>query len=420
MTTGLVYDPIFLEHLTPLGHPERPQRVEVVMKVLEALRWLERDGLVQLVPREATVDELAAVHEREYIQEVEELSLAVAAERSIGNIVHLDLGTDTYVSEKSYEAARKAAGAALVAIDAILQGEIDNAYCLVRPPGHHAVAEAAMGFCIFNNVAVAARYALDQHDLERVMIIDYDVHHGNGTQEMFYDDPRVLYCSIHQFPFYPGTGLSGERGEGASLGTNVNIPLPAGAGFETYEPIFRQVLAPLADRFRPQLILVSAGFDAHWKETVAETGLARPGMLISTAGFAKLNQMIIDIANAQCAGRLILVQEGGYDLNALSSCAATCINLLLGHDEAVDNDGPAPQPAYRINTDALIAELRRVHHLTGYRMRNVPKPDSAKLRREVKGPAVDKQATMQEEQKVSSGDHPRSCPPSDACSCEKE
>ena len=412
MTTALVYNPIFLEHLTPPGHPEQPQRLEVTMKVLEALHWLERDGLVQLAPREATIDELATVHEREYIQMVENLSLAAAkeAKSSGARTVCLDLGTDTYVSEKSYEAARKAAGAPLVAIDAILQGQIDNAYCLVRPPGHHAVAEAAMGFCIFNNIAVAARYALDRHGLERIMIIDYDVHHGNGTQEMFYNDPRVLYFSVHQAPFYPGTGLWNERGEGPALGTNVCIPLPAGAGFETYEPIFRQILAPVADRFRPQLILVSAGFDAHWKETVADTGLAHPGMLLSTAGFAKLNQMIIDIANTQCDGHLILVQEGGYDLDALPSCVATCINLLLGGDEVVDNEGPAPKLTYRINTDALIAELRRIHHLTGYRMRNIPKPDIAKLRSEVKGPAVDKQATTQEEPKASAEGDPSTFP----------
>ena len=406
MTTALIYDPIFLEHLTPPGHPEQPQRVGMAMKVLEALHWLERNGLVLLTPRMATVDELATVHEREYIQQVEELSLE-AKRRGEGHA--LLLGTDTYVSEKSYEAARKAAGAPLVAINAILQGEINNAYCLVRPPGHHAVAEAAMGFCIFNNVAVAARYALDRYGLERVMIVDYDVHHGNGTQEMFYDDPRVLYFSIHQAPFFPGTGLYDERGEGASLGTNVNVPLPAGAGFETYEPIFRQILAPIADRFRPQLMLVSAGFDAHWKETVANTGLARPGMLISTAGFAKLNQMLIDIANAQCDGRLILVQEGGYDIDALSSCVATCVNLLLGGDEAVDNEGPAPKLRYRINTDALIAELRRIHHLTGYRMHNVPKPDIARLRREVKGSDVDKQVTIQEEQKGLLCDQSENC-----------
>ncbi len=413
MTTALIYDPIFLKHLTPPGHPERPQRVELAMRVLEALNWLERDGLIQLAPREATVEELATVHEREYIQQVEEESKAAGevARRGEGNT--LELGTDTYVSEKSYEAARKAAGAPLVAIDAILKGEVNNAYCLVRPPGHHAVAEAAMGFCIFNNVAVAARYALDQHSLERVMIIDYDVHHGNGTQEMFYADPRVLYFSIHQAPFFPGTGVWDERGEGPALGTNVNIPLPAGAGFETYEPLFRQVLAPIADRFHPQLILVSAGFDAHWRETQTDTGIDRPGMLLSTAGFAKLNQMIMDIANAQCAGRLILVQEGGYDIDSLSSCVATCINLLLGGDEVVDNEGPAPKLSHRINTDALIAELRRIHQLTGYRMRSVPKADTARLRREVKGPDADRQATVQEEQKNTLNN------PLD-CSCEQD
>ena len=383
MTTALIYDPIFLEHLTPPWHPERPQRVELAFKYLEGLHWLEqRDGLVQLSPRAATVDELAVVHDRKYIQEVEELSQKAAEHNEI-----LALGTDTYVAAKSYEAALKAAGAPLTAIDAILKGEIQNAFCLVRPPGHHAVAEAAMGFCIFNNVAVAAHYALDQHGLERVMIIDYDVHHGNGTQEMFYDEPRVLYFSVHQAPFYPGTGQWDERGERPALGTTINVPLPAGAGFDIYEAIFRQIMVPAADRFKPQLILVSAGFDAHWKETEAKTGLLPPGMLISTAGFAKLNQIIINLANMICEGRLVLVLEGGYDQQATASCVTTCINLLLGDDAAVDSYGPAPQLSYRINTDALISELRRIHQLTGYRTRHAPKPDIAKLRQEIKGPA---------------------------------
>jgi len=386
MTTALVYDPIFLEHLTPSDHPERPQRVELAFKYLEGLQWLAREGLVQLLPRAATIDELAAVHERAYVQEVEEVSRQAAEHDGI-----LALGTDTYVSAKSYAAALKAAGAPLTAIDAILKGDIHNAFCLVRPPGHHAVAEAPMGFCIFNNVAVAARYALDQHGLERVMIIDYDVHHGNGTQEMFYDDSRVLYFSVHQAPFYPGTGQWDERGEGPALGTTINIPLPAGAGFNTYEAIFRQIMVPAADRFKPQLILVSAGFDAHWKETDAMTGLLSPGMLISTAGIAKLNQIIINLANALCQGRLVLVLEGGYEQQATASCIATCINLLLGDDAAVDSYGPAPQLPYRINTDALISELRRIHQLTGYRTRHTPKADVAKLRQEVKGLANDQQ-----------------------------
>jgi acetoin utilization deacetylase AcuC-like enzyme len=378
MTTALIYDPIFLEHITPQKHPERWQRVKVVMEMLEALNWLKRDGLVQLAPRAATIEELAAVHEREYIQEVETASYQAEQEEARSGRQTLFFATDTYVSAKSYEAALKAAGAPLVAIDAVMKGEVDNAYCLVRPPGHHAVAESAMGFCLFNNVAVAARYALDHYNLERVMIIDYDVHHGNGTQEMFYDDPRVLYFSVHQAPFYPGTGLADERGEGAGHGTTINVPLPAETGFDAYEAIFRQVMVPAADRFDPQLILVSAGFDAHWTDPIG-------GMYLSTAAFAKLNQIIIDLARQMCQGRLIMVQEGGYNLEATGSCAATCINLLLGDEAAVDSLGTAPKGDYRLNMDVLISELRRIHGLSGYRMRNAVKPDVERIRREFKG-----------------------------------
>jgi len=379
MTTALIYDSIFLEHITPQHHPERPQRLKMAMAILEALNWLERDGLVQLPPRPATVKELAAVHEPDYIREVELFSQEVARQAAASKRQSHFFATDTYISPHSYEAARIAAGAPLVAIDAIMQGKIDNAYCLVRPPGHHALPGEAMGFCLFNNVAVAARYALDQHGLERVMIIDYDVHHGNGIQDIFYDDPRVLYFSVHQAPFYPGTGASGEQGEGAGLGTTINVPLPATTAFDTYEAVFRQVMSPAADRFNPQLILVSAGFDAHWKDPVGD-------MYLSTAGFARLNQIIIDLAKLLCDGRLVMVQEGGYDLDAMGACVATCINNLLGDDAAVDSQGPPPTKAYRLNTDVLIAELRRIHHLTGFRMRNAVKPDVEKLRREIKGP----------------------------------
>ncbi len=379
MTTALIYDPIFLEHITPPHHPERPQRLKMSMAVLEALQWLQRDGLVQLPPRPATVDELAAVHERSYIHEIEAFSQDVAKRVEAGGRESHFFATDTYISPKSYEAACMAAGAPLVAIDAIMKGEVNNAYCLLRPPGHHALPDEAMGFCLFNNVAVAARYAFDQHGLERIMIIDYDVHHGNGTQDIFYEDPRVLYFSVHQAPFYPGTGASNELGEGPGLGTTINVPLPATTAFDTYEAVFRQVMSPAADRFNPQLILVSAGFDAHWKDPIG-------GMYLSTAGFARLNQIIIDLAKLLCDGRLVMVQEGGYDLDAVAACVATCINNLLGDDAAVDSLGPPPTKAYRLNTDVLIAELRRIHHLTGYRMRNAVKPDVEKLRREMKGP----------------------------------
>jgi acetoin utilization deacetylase AcuC-like enzyme len=379
MTTALIYDPIFMEHFTPRMHPERPQRVEAAIKTLEALGWLEREGLVQLAPRAASVDELAAVHDRAYIQAVEEMSHLVAAEEEHGGRRSRYFAPETYVSARTYEAALKAAGAPLTAIDALLNGEIDNAFCLVRPPGHHALPDEAMGFCLFNNVAVAAQYALERHGLERVMIIDYDVHHGNGTQDIFYEDPRVLYFSIHQSPFYPGTGLSDERGEGAGLGATINVPLPATTGFHIYDAVFRQVMAHAADRFDPQLILVSAGFDAHWNDPLGE-------MNISTAGFAKLNQFIIELAGRLCNGRLVMVLEGGYDLDAVAGCVATCVNLLLGDEAAVDSLGKAPDVTFQVNIDALIGELRRIHNLKGYRMRNAPKPDIERLRREVKGP----------------------------------
>jgi len=361
----------------------------MAMKVLEALGWLERDGLVQMAPRAASEDELAAVHDRAYIREVEEAAHNVAREMVRGGRETRFFAPDTYISAQSYNAAIKAVGAPLTAIDAIMKGEVDNAYCLVRPPGHHALPDDAMGFCLFNNVAVAARYAIDHYGLERVMIIDYDVHHGNGTQDMFYEDPRVLYFSVHQAPFYPGTGLSDERGEGAGLGTTINVPLPATTGFETYEPVFRQVMAPAAERFNPQLILVSAGFDAHWKDAIPPTSMGT-NMRLSTAGFAKLTGIIIDLARYLCNGRLVMVQEGGYNLEAMAACVATCINLLLGDDAAVDSFGPPPESAFRLNTDVLIAELRRIHGLTGYRMRasktSGPKPDIERLRREIKGP----------------------------------
>ena len=381
MTTALIYDPIFLEHLTPPKHPERPQRLEMAIKVLEALDWLQRDGLVQIPPREATEDELAAVHDYAYIRQIKEVAEEVAREAQQGGRKTRFFATDTYISAQSYAAAIKAAGAPLTAIDAIMSGEVDNAYCLVRPPGHHALPDEAMGFCLFNNVAVAAQYALDRHGLERVMIIDYDVHHGNGTQDIFYTDPRVLYFSVHQAPFYPGTGHSDERGEGAGLDTTINVPLPATVGYEVYEPVFRQVMAHAADRFDPQLILVSAGFDAHWNDPLGQ-------MNLSTAGFAQLTKIIIDLAQTLCNGRLVMVQEGGYNLDVMGSAVATCINLLLGDDAAVDSLGAGPdaEKEFHLNAEVLVAELRRIHKLTGYRLRNAPKPDIERLRREMKGP----------------------------------
>lgn len=379
MTTALIYDPIFLEHLTPPNHPDQPERLRRAIEVLEALNWMGREGLIHLAPRAASEEELTLIHTPAYIQEVKRsVERTARLEAESGRKTRF-FATDTYISAQSYEAAIRAAGAPLTAIDALMKGAIANAYCLVRPPGHHALAEEAMGFCLFNNVAIAARYAIEKHGLERVMIIDYDVHHGNGTQDAFYTDPHVLYFSTHQAPFYPGTGHSGERGEGPGFGTTVNVPLPATTEFHVYDAVFRQVLSPIADRFQPQLILVSAGFDAHWTDPLGQ-------MYLSTAAFAELNKVILKLADLLCEGRLVMVQEGGYNIEAMAACVATCINQLLGDDAAVDSLGPAPTKEIVLNLDVLIGELRRIHELKGYRMRSAPKPDSEKLRREVKGP----------------------------------
>jgi acetoin utilization deacetylase AcuC-like enzyme len=381
MTTALIYDPLFLAHLTPDAHPEQPERLRRVLEVLEALNWMQRADLVHLAPRAASEQELALIHKPAYIQRVRHAAERTARLEAESGRQTRFFATDTYICAQSYEAAIHAAGAPLTALDALLAGEIQNAYCLVRPPGHHALADGAMGFCLFNNVAIAARYAIEKYALERVMIIDYDVHHGNGTQDAFYRDPRVLYFSTHQAPFYPGTGLSDELGEDAGQGTTVNVPLPACTDAGVYEAVFRQVLTPIADRFQPQLLLVSAGFDAHWTDPLGQMSLA-------TADFFRLNAIILELADVLCAGRVVMVQEGGYNIEAMAACAATCLNQLLGDDAAVDSLGPAPARELTLNLDVLIGELRRIHHLKGYRMRNVPGPDIQRLRGEVKGPGA--------------------------------
>jgi acetoin utilization deacetylase AcuC-like enzyme len=359
MTTVFVYDPIFLEHQPPASHPEKPQRVEAIVAQLERLHWLDRPEVLRLAPRPASVDELAAVHEREYIHSIEEKAKA--------GVRKLDV--DTYLSPRSYEVALMAAGAPLVALDAILEGRAHNGYALVRPPGHHASAARAMGFCLFNNVAVAARYAIDRHGLKRVMIVDYDVHHGNGTQDIFYADPRVLYVSTHQFPWYPGSGRSDEMGEGGGLGTTVNIPLPAGTDWPVYEAVMRQVVAPLADRFQPELLLVSAGFDAHWRDPLGQIRLAN-------VDFVMITRLLKEIAEDYCDGRLLLVQEGGYDIDALAQSATSCFNVLLGGNEVVDTLGDAPPAEFRWNPDAIVEALRDLHGLVGYRR----KPNKPQVR----------------------------------------
>ena len=293
--TGIVQDKRYLEHSAGFDHPESPERLAAIYGML-ALPEMA-DQLIQIPARRATIDELAMVHRRAYID--------LVAETAGKSFTPLD--PDTATSAESFTAALLAAGGLLNAIDRVISGEVDNAFALVRPPGHHAEDRGAMGFCLFNNVAIGAQYAITKHNLERVLIVDWDLHHGNGTQHSFYEDPRVLYFSTHQYPYYPGTGDLKENGRGAGLGYTINVPLRPGADNALYVNIFRKLLQPVALKFRPQLILVSAGFDIYEQDPLG-------GMKVTPEGFACLTRVLMHIADACCQGRLVMTLEGGYHI----------------------------------------------------------------------------------------------------------
>ncbi len=283
-------------------------RAVVMRQVAE--EWEQRGGTVT-EPRAATTEELLRVHTEDHLAVID---------RTAGRAVSLD--PDTFTSPDSRDVALLAAGAAVGGVDAILQTGVTRVFALVRPPGHHAERDRAMGFCLFNNVAAAAAHALSL-GLERVVVMDYDVHHGNGTQWIFYDDPRVLYISTHQFPFYPGTGAAEDVGRGNGAGYTVNVPLEAGATDGDYEHVFNTIVIPVIDQFRPDLLLISAGFDAHELDPLAR-------MRLSVNGYASLTRSLCDAADRHCAGRVLAVTEGGYQLAALKSCVESTLNVLAG------------------------------------------------------------------------------------------
>jgi acetoin utilization deacetylase AcuC-like enzyme len=342
MKVGYVYDPVYLRHDTG-AHPENSRRLEAIVARLEQSGLKERLTLIR--PRPATAAELAPVHHEAYIRRIKEVG------QSGGGWLDIE----TVMSPGSWEAALFAAGGAIRAVDAVMAGEVNSAFALVRPPGHHAMPHEAMGFCIFNNVAIAARYALKRHSLGRVAIIDFDVHHGNGTQEAFYDDPAVLYVSTHQYPHYPGTGEAGETGAGQAEGTNVNIPLPRGCGDAEYEQVFAEVIVPVVKRFRPELILVSAGYDAY-----REDGLAQ--MQVTVTGFARMVSIIKGLAGDLCGGRLVLCLEGGYQLEALAYSVKATFDVLRGETEIEDPFGPPPR-LFAPDIDSLLASVKKTHGL---------------------------------------------------------
>lgn len=343
MTTAYVYDPLFLEH-NLRGHPENRERLVVTRRLLEEQGVLDKMHPLSATP--ISLERLTTVHIPGYVDTVR-----LVAERGGG---HLD--PDTYVAPRSYEAALLAAGGLVKAVEAVLAGEADNAFALVRPPGHHALPARGMGFCIFNNVAVAARLALKEHDLSRVLIVDFDVHHGNGTQDIFYQEADVFYFSTHQYPHYPGTGHWQEIGQGEGRGYTANVPLPGGVGDEGYKRIFDEFLYPLAERYRPQLILVSAGYDAHWDDPLA-------AIMLSVTGYAGLARILKDMADDLCEGKIVFTLEGGYNLEVLSHAVLATCRVLLGEGEeaVIDPLGPSPGPERSI--DDLIVQLKGLHRL---------------------------------------------------------
>jgi acetoin utilization deacetylase AcuC-like enzyme len=311
--TLLYFDPRFLEHQTG-SHPERPERLRAIAS------RLEQTGLdktcVRLAWDPASDDRLALVHDRQYANDLAEF------ERGGGG--HIE--PDTVLHAGSVNVARLAAGAATDATQRVVRGEDTNALCLVRPPGHHALHDSAMGFCLFNNVAIAARVAVRELGLDRVLVVDWDVHHGNGTQDTFYADPNVAFFSIHRWPFYPGTGAADETGTGPALGRIVNVPVKFGTPRKEYHAAFRAALESLADQVRPQLVIISAGFDTHRQDPVGSLGL-------EVEDFIELTRSVMIVANQHAEGRVISVLEGGYNPGVLAECVEVHLRELLTAQE---------------------------------------------------------------------------------------
>jgi acetoin utilization deacetylase AcuC-like enzyme len=324
--TALVADRRYMKHFAGRHHPERPERIAAMMEMSERLT---RPDLKSLTPREATLDEITMCHHRDYVLQVQ---------RSAG-IERQDFDPDTHSSPETWQNALLASGGVLTAVEAVMDGEAANAFAIVRPPGHHALPDRAMGFCFFNNVAIAAQWLLRTRGLSRVLILDWDVHHGNGTQDIFYQSPHVLYMSTHQYPFYPGTGWLDEIGTGDGIGHNVNAPMPSTFGDEEYLGVFDDLLMPIAYQFKPEFVLISSGFDCHYRDPLG-------GMRVTEAGFVAMCRRMKRLAAEVCEGRMVAALEGGYDLRALADSGRAVIDELGREpDEPIASAGRAERAA---------------------------------------------------------------------------
>ncbi len=321
--TDLVYHDVFTKHEMSLGHLESPLRVLHTMSYLKETGLLDIEKIRLVTPKAASFEDVLAVHDRAYLERVKEVSA------NGGGYFTLD----TQANRHTYDAAIIAAGGGVMAVDNILDGVTDNALILCRPPGHHAEPSRAFGFCFINNIAVAANHLIEHRKLERVMIVDYDAHHGNGTQHAFFSTDRVMYVGIHQDgrTLFPGTGFIDEIGVGRGIGYNINVPLYPRAGDKSYGIVFNDVVKQAASSFKPEFILVSAGFDAHLRDPLTSLGL-------TFNGFAMMNRMLVEMAEKHCNGRLVFFLEGGYDLDVLSKCTKNLLEEIAGEEVKVSEE----------------------------------------------------------------------------------
>jgi acetoin utilization deacetylase AcuC-like enzyme len=333
---GFLIDDSYLRHDPGQRHPESPARLQAVQKALADYPTLGQ--WTRVAPRPASQDELALVHRPGLIERVEKAARSAPA--------HLD--PDTVVSSASYETALLAVGGAVECVDSIMTGKLSRAFAFVRPPGHHAERGRAMGFCLFNNVAIAAAHARHEYGLERVAVVDIDLHHGNGTQEIYYLDPHVLYISTHQYPYYPGTGNFDETGAGEGKGYTVNLPLPQGTGDDTFIPLYERIVSPVLEAYRPELVLVSAGFDAYFRDPLG-------GLAVTSAGYAAAAAALIRAAAKSARGRICFVLEGGYSPEGLQSCTRAVMEQLERGNAAKRRSAGPDDPLYRRISDAARA-----------------------------------------------------------------
>ena len=343
MTTIYTTHPRCTEHDLPT-HFEHAGRIRAVWQRLSESGLDARMESVE--PQPVATELILTVHTPDYLDLLQRVSTQT-------RLMHLD--ADTYAVANSLEIARLSAGGAVTAVDAVLSGAASNGLAALRPPGHHAMPDHGMGFCLLGNIGIATRYAQRQYGVERVLIVDYDVHHGNGTEAMFYNDPSVLFISTHQFPLYPGTGAVTDIGAGQGEGFNINIPLPPNSGDSNYLRVFEEIVWKAAERFVPELILVSAGFDAHWADPLA-------GMRVTLPGYAAMTSELVRMAERFCGGKIVFVLEGGYNLDALSYGVNNIARILLG-DTPTDPLGPSPSRRPEPDINALVGLLRKLHRL---------------------------------------------------------